>query len=495
MENLLTVMRTDSRNPASEGESVSFPFHAGLASSSAAPVSRFSGRRVHFVGIGGSGMSGLARMLLDRGAIVSGSEPHPNPQTADLARRGVTISHEQTGGLLSPEIDLVVRTAAVKDDNLEYQAAGALGLKTIKYAQLLGEVMQECFGVAVAGTHGKSTTTAMISYALLNCGADPSFVIGGTVPQLGGGSRSGLGRAFVAEACEFDRSFHNLRPTVAIITNIEADHLDCYKSLDAIIESFRAFANLVPPGGLILANGNDANVARAIEGLSPAVQTITLDRPATWSTRTTGVEGGCYRGEVLHNGKLVARLRLSVAGEHNLYNATVAVAACAACGVDPARAADAVGGFTGVDRRMTEVGRFNGAVVADDYGHHPTEIRATLKALREKYKPNRLFCVFQPHQHSRTRFLLDEFATSFEAADETILPEIYFVRDSEDERSRVCAADLAGRIERNGQRARHLPEFSAIAQYLRGVLRDGDLAVTMGAGNVWEIGHDVVSRQ
>ena len=148
MENLLTVMRTDSRNPASEGESVPFPFHAGLSSSSSAPVSRFSGRRVHFVGIGGSGMSGLARMLLDRGAIVSGSEPHPNPQTAELARRGVTISHEQTGGLLSPDIDLVVRTAAVKDDNPEYQAAGALGLKTIKYAQLLGEVMQECFGVA-----------------------------------------------------------------------------------------------------------------------------------------------------------------------------------------------------------------------------------------------------------------------------------------------------------------------------------------------------------
>ncbi|HLL90258.1 MAG TPA: Mur ligase domain-containing protein, partial [Tepidisphaeraceae bacterium] len=247
--------------------------------SSAAPArrdSKFAGKRVHFIGIGGSGMSGLARMLLDNGAIVSGSEPKPSAVTFDLAKRGAKVSRDQLGELLSKDVDLVVRTAAVKDDNAEFAAARALGLAHVKYAQLLGQVMQERHGIAVAGTHGKSTTTAMTAYALLQCGADPSFVVGGTVPQLGGGSRSGAGTAFVAEACEFDRSFHNLHPTVALLTNLEADHLDCYKDLDDIVESFRAFARLLPPTGTIVALGNDANVARALDGVRCNVEYAVL---------------------------------------------------------------------------------------------------------------------------------------------------------------------------------------------------------------------------
>jgi UDP-N-acetylmuramate--alanine ligase len=362
----------------------------------------------------------------------------------------------------------------------------------VKYAELLGQVMQERHGVAVAGTHGKSTTTAMIAYALTQCGADPSFVVGGTVPQLGGGSHSGAGKVFVAEACEFDHSFHNLRPRVAIITNIEEDHLDCYKDIEDIVGSFRTFARLVPANGLIIANGQDARVGQAVGGLGTPIEWVALEREATWSTRATGIEGGCPRGHILRAGKSVADLKLVVPGEHNLFNATVALAACAACGVDPARAAEALGTFTGVDRRMTRVGAYNGATVVDDYGHHPTEVRATLKALRERYQPRRLFCVFQPHQHSRTRFLLNEFATAFAAADETIVPDIYFVRDSEAERARVSAADLVDRVTQNGQKARHLPRFDAIVDYLRGVAGAGDLVVTMGAGNVWEVGRELV---
>jgi len=454
-------------------------------------VSRFAGRRVHFIGIGGSGMSGLARMLLDNEAIVSGSEPKPNAQTFELARRGAKISRDQMGELLSNEIDLVVRTAAVKDDNREFVAAKAYNLKHVKYAQMLGLVMQERFGVAVAGTHGKSTTTAMISYALLQCAADPSFVIGGTVPQLGGGSRSGRGNAFVVEACEYDRSFHNLMPRVAVINNIEEDHLDCYKDIDEIVESFRHFAELVPQDGLILANGVDRRVIQALAGLRTPVELAALADGFSWSTRQTGIEKGCYRGEVSYKGKAVASLKLSVPGEHNLFNATMAVAACNACGVAPEKAAEALGGFLGVDRRMTVVGTCNGATVIDDYGHHPTEIRATLKAATERFRPRRLFCVFQPHQHSRTRFLLEDFASSFELASETIVPDIYFVRDSEAEKQRVSAADLVGRIAANGQSARHLRDFSDIVAHLRGAAGPGDLIVTMGAGNVWEIGRDL----
>ena len=455
-------------------------------------MSRFTGKRVHFIGIGGCGMSGLARMLLDGGAIVTGSEPKPNPQTFQLTSRGAKISRDQMGELLTNETDLVVRTAAVPDSNREFIAAQAFGISSIKYADLLGQVMAERFGIAVAGTHGKSTTTAMIAYTMLACGADPSFVVGGTVPQLGGGSRSGLGSAFVAEACEFDRSYHKLKPRVAIITNIEEDHLDCYKDIDEIVESFRQFAQLVPDNGLILANGQDTRVLQALAGLRMAMEMVGLAPGFSWSTRFTGIVNGCHTGEVSYKGKSVAQIKLAVAGLHNLFNATVAVAACAAYGIDPAKAGEAIGGFTGVDRRMTEMGRCNGAIVVDDYGHHPTEIRATLGAIREKYQPSRLFCVFQPHQHSRTRFLLEDFATSFAAADETIVPDIYFVRDSDSERQRVSSNDLVDRIQAAGQKARHFSDFSAIVGYLKNESRAGDLIVTMGAGNVWEIGRDLV---
>jgi UDP-N-acetylmuramate--alanine ligase len=458
------------------------------------PASKFAGKRIHFIGIGGSGMSGLARMLLDSGAIISGSEPKPNPQTIELAERGVKISRNQLGELVSREVDLVVRTAAVKDTNAEFQTAAQYGLQTIKYAQMLGMVMAERLGVAIAGTHGKSTTTAMTAFALTRCGADPSFVVGGTVPQLGGGSHSGQGRAFIAEACEFDRSFHNLRPKVAVITNVEADHLDCYKDLDEIIESFRTFAKLVPGDGVVLVNGMDRNARKAVAGVQATVQTVAIDANADWTGVTTAVEDGCYHGEIHRDGTAVAHLRLAVAGIHNFFDATMAIAACAACGIDPAYAADALAEFRGVDRRMTEVGRYHRAIIVDDYGHHPTEIRATLKALRLRYSPDRLLCVFQPHQHSRTRHLLDEFAKAFVDADETIIPDIYFVRDSEAERQRVTAEDLVERINRNGQNAMHLSSFKQITDLLRTELGAGDVMVTMGAGNVWEIGRELVAE-
>jgi UDP-N-acetylmuramate--alanine ligase len=485
-----SLLRTESRQENPSGQSSEPATGPGRA------TSRFTGQHVHFIGIGGCGMSGLARMLLDAGAIVTGSDPKPNAQTEDLVRRGATIVPEQTGKLLAATTDLVVRTAAIPDHNPEYRAAVRLGLNQIKYAQLLGQVMQERLGVAVSGTHGKSTTTAMISYALLKCRADPSFVIGGTVPQLGGSSRSGAGEAFVVEACEFDRSFHNLYPRVAVITNIEADHLDCYAGgIGEIVESFRVFAKRVPADGLVIANGQDAFVQQALSGLGVAVERVGLDTPEslTWCTRVLGHEDGKYRGQVLYKGTHVGTLRLSVPGRHNLFNATAAVAACHACGVDPSEAADALEGFAGVDRRMSEVGRYNGAIVADDYGHHPTEIRTTLRALREKYSPKRLICVFQPHQHSRTRYLLDEFATCFVDADLTIIPDIYAARDTDDDKRAVSTVDLIERVKRNGHQAVHLATFPQILDRLRTECRAGDLVVTMGAGNVCDIGGDLVA--
>ncbi len=237
-------------------------------------------------------------MLIDAGAIVTGSEPRPGPQTFELIQQGAKISRDQFGESLDSHVDLVVRSAAVADNNREMIAAHALGLKIIKYAQMLGMVMGERFGVAVAGTHGKSTTSAMIAFALRQCGGDPSFVIGGTVRQLGGSSHSGRGAVFVAEACEFDRSFHNLRPNVALITNIESDHLDYYKDIDEIVGSFRDFARCVPADGVIIANGKDRHVMHALSGLPTPVESASLGREFIWSTRILGIDNGCYRGEV-----------------------------------------------------------------------------------------------------------------------------------------------------------------------------------------------------
>lgn len=456
--------------------------------------SRFRGRRVHFIGIAGCGMSGLARMLADNGAIVTGSDKNPSTQAFELLNeRGIKIDRDQMGKFVAAETDLVVRTAAIPDSNLEFKTAQKRGIETIKYAELLGQVMAERRGIAVAGTHGKSTTTAMIAYALEQCGADPSFVIGGTVPQLGNsGSQSGKSDLFVAEACEFDRSFHHLHPKIALLLNIEEDHLDCYKDIYEINESFRKFAGLVPADGVIIANGRDRNVAQVVRDARTKVETVSLSPGSTWSTCPTGRVKGCPTGAVTRDGKIVATLQLNVAGEHNLFNATMALATCVACGVLPSDAAEALSKFEGVDRRMSLMGRYNGATVVDDYGHHPTEIQVTLQALRERYTPRRLICVFQPHQHSRTRFLLEDFAKSFVEADETIVPDIYFVRDSEEEKQLVSSDELVRKIKANGHSATHLPKFEQILNHLRNNVRDGDLVVTMGAGNVWEIGRDLV---
>jgi len=458
-------------------------------------TSRFTGQRIHFIGIGGSGMAGLARMLVDNGALVTGSEPNPNSQTFDLQKRGVKITREQTPEYLPDQLDLVVRTAAVKDNNPQFQAAASRQIKTVKYAQLLGMIMAERFGIAVAGTHGKSTTTAMIAYALTHARLDPSFVVGGSVPQLGSvGSQSGSGKTFIAEACEFDRSFHNLHPRVALLTNIEEDHLDCYRNLEEIIQSFRQFACLVPPTGLLITNATDPNVAKALSGLTTPTESCSLTKTsATWFTEPQGIESGCPKGQIFYNSRPIGTLHLSIPGAHNLINATMAVAACNAAGADLAPCIDALNRFTGVDRRMTLVGTCNGATIVDDYGHHPTEIRATLKALHQRFTPKRLLCVFQPHQHSRTRFLLNDFATAFKDADETIVPDIYFVRDSESERQAINSNDLVSRIEQNGQKATHLPTFAQILSHLKAELREGDVLVTMGAGNVWEIARDLVT--
>ncbi|MFW6133149.1 MAG: UDP-N-acetylmuramate--L-alanine ligase [Planctomycetota bacterium] len=454
----------------------------------------YAGQTIHLIGIGGTGMRALADMLLHRGAIVSGSDLAGGAAVERLRAAGATIQLGHRGENLPSGCDRVVYSAAIHEENPERLAADAAGVRCVKYSRMLGELMAAQCGVAVAGTHGKSTTTAMIAHALVAAGGDPSFIVGATVGQLGGPCRVGQGRFFVAEACEYDRSFLNLRPTLATVLNIEEDHLDCYRDLGAIVEAFRSFLAGVNVDGIAVVNGEDRNVAAVARSALCEVQTFGLRDGCMWRAVNVVADEGLYRFDVRFTGRDFTRVALRQPGLHNVYNALAACAICHHAGLAPRQIAEALGDFEGTHRRMTVKGRARGVTVIDDYAHHPTEIQVTLRALRDRYGPRRLVCVFQPHQHSRTRFLLNDFARSFSAADEVVVPDIYFVRDSVREKDYISSEDLASQIRLQGGRARYLKTFARIADHLAATLTDGDLLVTMGAGNVWEIADTILDR-
>lgn len=452
-----------------------------------------AGLRVHMIGIGGCGMRGAARVLLRAGAQVSGSDRKSSGALALLSEQGIDIHIGSQPSHVPAGCNLVVYSAAVKDSDPELVEARGRGLRVLKYSQLLGLLMSRKTGIAVAGTHGKSTTTAMIAYVLREAGLDPSFVIGAGVEQLGGGSGVGDGEHFVVEACEYDRSFHNLRPRCGVILNVDEDHLDYYSGIEEIIASFHDFASLVPPNGLLVVNGEDPHTSRAVAGATATTETFGFKGLFDWRADVVEVRGGRYRFRALRKGQPVAEIEPGVPGRHNVANALAATAVCFYCGVRPEAIAGALGEFRGAHRRMTQRGCVGGVVVLDDYAHHPREIQATLNAVREYFSPRRLYVVFQPHQHSRTRFLLNDFANSFGAADVVIVPDIYFVRDSESERELIDARDLVNLIRVRGGEARYEPDFDSIARWLCGQVGPGDAIITMGAGNVWQVADGVLT--
>ena len=463
-------------------------------------------------------MSGLARVLAARGLGVRGSDSTPSVITDSLGEAGIAVGFDESAGAIPEDADVVIASAAIKPDHPQALEATRRGLTVHTYAEALGLCMAAHTGVAIAGTHGKSTTTAMLGCALTDAGMDPTVIVGATCSQLSNGTarpgpavgfRVGAERVpagpladrpglLLAEACEFNRSFHNLRPTIASIASVEADHLDIYGSLDAIIEAFAEFARLVPPenqGGRLIIAHEGAHRREITAGLTCRVDTIGFNPSADWvisydpATRCVRVRGP----EVSERS-----WTLRMPGEHNAFNSAMAFALSCCCGADPDRIAASLGAFRGLDRRMQMLGQRDGVRVYDDYGHHPTEIEATLRALRQAEDPapagGRLICVFQPHQHSRTRFLLEEFATSFEHADIVIVPHIYFVRDSQAEKHKVSSADLVDRLRARGVRAMHLYPFEAIVEQLENLCRAGDLLVVMGAGPVWQVGKGFLGR-
>lgn len=456
-----------------------------------------AGKRYHLIGIGGCGMSGASRLLRELGAIVTGSDATATPVTCRLIeeRFDVRIGHSAEG--LPASVDVVVHSAAIPENNEELLEARRRGCEVISYATLLGRLMRERVGVAIAGTHGKSTTTAMVAYTLRQAAFDPSFVIGAKVPQLGGsGAAIGHGPHFIVEACEYHRSFLALQPAVATVLNIEEDHLDCYADIDEIIEAFSEFAAGVRHDGAVVANIDDRNVRTALQAVHPAtVRWFGVQSPdAHWRADGLELRGGCYAFDLVHRSNSIGHVQLAAPGRHNVANALAAAAVAHECGCDDGAIVAALSSYAGAGRRLSLRANCGGVNVVDDYAHHPTEVRASLAALRELYRPSRLIGVFQPHQYSRTLAMLDEFAKSFDAADMVVIPDIYSVRDKEEDLQRVHATDLVSRLACHGRTAAYIAEFDRIAAFLAEEARAGDVIVTMGAGDVWKVADAVVER-
>ena len=440
-------------------------------------------RRVHFVGIGGVGMAALARYLLDRGNSVSGSDLHLNSLTAALRERGASITEGHDAVHLPPNAEMVVYSSAVPADNPELLAARQRGLPVIKRAALLGRILAEQRGIAVAGTHGKTTTTAMIALILKRAGLDPSYLVGGNVPDLDGGAHAGSGLYVVAEADEFDGSLAYLRPHIAVITNVEAEHLDYFGTEEGVVDAFRRFALEVQPHGCLFLCADDPHLQR-IAGSWPAgaaqLVTYALDRPADWTAADERIEGGRWSFEVRHTGVAWARFSLQVPGRHNVANALVAGAVADRLGVPPDLASQAIESFRGAARRFELHGTAGGVTIVDDYAHHPTEIRATLRAARARFPGRRLAVLFQPHLYSRTRLLLDDFVASLSEADLVVVADISAAREPHDPgvSSQDLASALAPDIGRYGG------DLQSAAALLVALLRPGDVVFTMGAGDV-----------
>lgn len=483
-------------------------------------ASDLKGKAVAMLGVGGSGMSALARLLHSMGAMVAGYDATQTPVTERLVAAGLSISIGDDHDA-AKAAHVMVASAAIPKDHPALVEAARLGLPILSYPQALGLVMRGHTGLAVAGTHGKSTTVAMLGVAMVDAGLDPTVIAGAASPQLAHGaladpgpwvgSRLGaatipsgprFGRAglLVAEACEFNRSFHNLHPTIAGINNVEADHLDIYGSLDAVVEAFARFARALPSaedGGVLVIGHDGAHRREIAAGLNCNVQTIGFSPEADWAIQ---YDQRTHDMVVRHRDGTIGRWRQRLPGAHNAANAGLAFALACVAGGDPTIVARSLGAFSGLERRCQVLGdrALQGGTVRvyDDYGHHPTEVDATLRAIRLAERPEesggRLVVVFQPHQHSRTRFLLDEFATAFTSADMVIVPEIYFVRDSEAERQRVSADDLVQRLRDRGVQANHRHPFAAIVEQLERDCRPGDVVVVMGAGPVWQIARQFI---
>ncbi len=448
---------------------------------------RFRGKRVHFVGIGGAGLSAIARVLMGQGAEVSGSDLELSPVADALARDGARIfvghSEENVAGA-----ELVVVSSAVPPSNVEVQAARAGGIPVLKRPEFLGQLMAGYMGVAVAGTHGKTSTTAMIASILLQSGRDPTFIVGGVIAGLATNARAGEGPLFAIEADEYDHTFLSLTPQVAVVTNVEHDHPDCYPTFADCRDTFAQFVSLVPDDGLLVACWDDP-VARELgeqrRAAGGAVSFFGLSKGAEW--RAEGIRPNFAGGIdflAAYDGQVLGLVRLRLPGDHNASNAMAALAVAAFLDVPFGRARRALSEFRGVGRRFEVKGKADGVLVVDDYAHHPTEIRATLLAARQRFPDWPLWVVWQPHTYSRTKTLLADFAQAFSVADHVIVLPIYPARETDT--LGISSADVVAAMRHRDVRHGHSLDEALV--WLGTEVRPGDVVLTLGAGDGYKVG-------
>ena len=449
---------------------------------------------VYFVGIGGISMSGLAQILASEGFTVSGSDRSESAATEELQASGIRVYIGQSAENITDDIDLAVFTAAIHPDNPEYIAVHEKGIPCLSRAELLGQLMKNYhLPVAVSGTHGKTTTTSMLSDILLCANVDPTLSIGGVLPDIGSNVRVGNSGYFVAEACEYTNSFLHMFPGIGIILNIEEDHLDFFKNLDDIRNSFRRFAQLIPGNGTLIINAAIDKWEEIAHDLPCKVVTFSTEPGADYYPSDITFDRLGHPSFTMHGPAAFgpdAKISLHVPGMHNVGNALAAVAAADRLGIERSAAIKGLSVFSGTDRRFQYMGEKNGFTIIDDYAHHPTEIEATLQAAKAcPYE--RIVCVFQPHTYTRTKSFLPGFAKALSLADVVILADIYAARETDT--LGISSRTLQEEILKLGHDCLYFPTFSEIENYLLSNCRKNDLVITMGAGNVYEIGKNLLS--
>ncbi|MBO4911410.1 MAG: UDP-N-acetylmuramate--L-alanine ligase [Butyrivibrio sp.] len=453
---------------------------------------------VYFMGIGGISMSGLAHILIEKGFKVSGSDSKESPMTKTLSDLGVNVMYGQCAQNIADAspIDVVVHTAAIHPDNPEFIAAKEANIPILTRAELLGQIMKEYkIPIAISGTHGKTTTTSMLSKILLEADTDPTLSIGGVFSDIGGNIRVGRSDYFVTEACEYTNSFLSFFPKISVISNIDADHLDFFKDLDDIRNSFTKFAHLLPDDGTLVINGDIDNISTITDGLKCEI--ITYGSKEEFDYYPSDInydEHGNPSFKAHMPGGKVLDVKLAVPGLHNVYNALASLAVSNMLGIDADVATKALSLFGGTSRRFEHKGEVHGVTIIDDYAHHPTEIKATLTAA-QNYPHNKIWCVFQPHTYTRTKALLDEFAEALSLADKVVLVDIYAARETDT--LGISSRTLCDKIVELGHECTYFPTFDGFSEVEKFLLQNctkGDLLITMGAGDVVKIGNELLGK-
>ena len=446
------------------------------------------GKRGHLIGIGGVSMSPLAEVLRGMGLEISGSDINDGENVEHLRSLGISVVIGHRSETITPEMDFVVRTAAVHDDNPEVASARAQGIPVFERTEAWGAIMRDYKNaLCIAGTHGKTTTTSMSTHILMAAQMDPTVMIGGTLPLLHAGHRVGNGDTIVMESCEYCNSYLNFYPTVAVILDIEEDHLDFFKDLADIQHSFREFASHVPPTGTIIANMDDKNTMDALRPLGRELMTFGLtDKADVWPRKLVQL-GTQSDFDIMYRGKLFTHVTIHVPGIHNVKNALAATAAAITLGCGPLAVRYGLAAFNGAGRRFEFKGKYNGADVYDDYAHHPGELHALLDAV-EPLGYKRTIVVFQPHTYSRTKALFQDFVSELRRPDMTILAEIYAAR--EQNTIGISSKDIADQIEN----AMFFDSFDEILKALRWTASPGDIILTVGAGDIYKVGERLVSE-